>query len=370
MEDYAAMMSRALKRKFEDIAFLRKNSQDVKIGFFKKLKMWTSGFVSEAYILHSLGENDPSDYVCDLVRLKKACKFNGYYSIVLYDKLYFSRMLSAFSEHLPVIYGLLRKDCFHRIGSPGSEQVEAVLDVCKREGSVMIKPIVGTRGEGINMLSKNNDEWVLNGKVVSQSYVLSHLSKLEDYLVTEFVHQHSYAAKVYAASANTIRVLTLWDDDEQGAFIAVAVHRFGTEASAPTDNWTLGGLSAMVDVQSGRLGKALSYPQAGRFTQLERHPETNRRIEDIAVPRWDAIKSRITEMAATLPFVPYIGWDIIVTEQGFKVIEGNNCPGINLLQVHYPLLKNARIRKFYEKRVAIVEAQGDGKRYHKLPFRI
>ena len=234
----------------------------------------------------------------------------------------------------------------------------------------MIKPIVGTRGEGINKLVNNNDEWVLNGQVVSQSYVVSHLSKLDDYLVSEFVRQHSYAAEVYAASANTIRVLTLWDDDEQAPFIAVAVHRFGTKASAPTDNWTLGALSAMVDLQSGRLGKALSYPLAGQVSRFEKHPETNRRIEDIAVPHWDAIKSRITEMAATLPFVPYIGWDIIVTEQGFKVIEGNNCPGINLLQVHYPLLKDARIRKFYEKRLAIIEARDDGKRHHKLPFRI
>jgi hypothetical protein len=49
-----------------------------------------------------------------------------------------------------------------------------------------------------------------------------------------------------------------------------------------------------------------------------------------------------------LPYIPYIGWDIIVQEEGFKIIEGNNHPGLDTLQAHRPLLKDPRVRKFYK----------------------
>ena len=44
----------------------------------------------------------------DVVRLKKACRFNGCYAITLLDKRYFTKMLGGFGENLPSIFGLLR----------------------------------------------------------------------------------------------------------------------------------------------------------------------------------------------------------------------------------------------------------------------
>ncbi|MGW8179033.1 MAG: sugar-transfer associated ATP-grasp domain-containing protein, partial [bacterium] len=46
--------------------------------------------------------------------------------------------------------------------------------------------------------------------------------------------------------------------------------------------------------------------------------------------------------------LPYIGWDVIITEDGPRIIEGNPWPGIQLIQVHYPLFNNVRFREFME----------------------
>lgn len=43
----------------------------------------------------------------------------------------------------------------------------------------------------------------------------------------------------------------------------------------------------------------------------------------------------------------YVGWDIIVTDDGYKIIEGNNYSDVNLLQIHRPLLADPRVRRFY-----------------------
>jgi hypothetical protein len=359
-----------LKGRIDDILFLRANSQAVDIGFFNKIRMWRRGFVSEAYLLHSFHENDPGKYVSDLVRLRKACRFNGYFSIMLMDKLYLAKMLNCFAEHLPVIYGLIRNRRWHRLDGGPAETIESVADLCRARGAIVIKPIVGTCGADVLIVRSWGDGWMVNRHVFTREGFVSRVADLDGYLATEFVYQHSYAAVVYPESTNTVRILTLWDDETDGPFIAAAVHRFGTQRSAPVDNWTAGGLSAMVDVETGRIGKAVGYPEKGRIQTFANHPETLRPIEGTCVPAWSMVKSRILAMARTLPFVPYIGWDLVVTADGFKVIEGNNCPGINLIQVHLPLLKDSRIRRFYEGRLAAMNGNGQVRRNYKLPIRI
>ncbi len=358
------------KQRLDDILFLRANSEPVDIGILNKIRMWSRGFVSEAYLLHSFGENDPGDYVSDLVRLKKACRINGYFSIVLMDKLYLAKMLSDYSEHLPEIYGVIRGGRWHRLGRDGDERIEALAEFCMAKGAAAIKPIVGMRGQGVRIVRRERDRLIVNREVLCRAEFVSCVSGLDGYLATEFVEQHPYAASIYTHATNTVRILTLWDDEAEGPFVAAAVHRFGTFRSAPIDNWTAGGLSAMVDVDTGRIGKAVSYPAAGYTQTFKKHPETDGQIEGACVARWDEVKDRVLTMARGLAFVPYIGWDIVVTADGFKVIEGNNCPGINLIQVHFPLLKDARIRRFYERRLAMLNGNGALKRNYKLPIRI
>ena len=44
----------------------------------------------------------------------------------------------------------------------------------------------------------------------------------------------------------------------------------------------------------------------------------------------------------------FLGWDVVVTADGIRLLEGNANTGMNVLQVHGPLLSDPRIRRFYE----------------------
>lgn len=73
------------------------------------------------------------------------------------------------------------------------------------------------------------------------------------------------------------------------------------------------------------------------------------RIEGVEVPRWQAIRDEILNMAAALPETPYLVWDLMVTSPGeFVVIEANNSAAVRFPQLHRPLLADPRVRKFYE----------------------
>lgn len=84
-----------------------------------------------------------------------------------------------------------------------------------------------------------------------------------DDILSEHVEQHPYAASINPHAANTIRVVTLLDKsraadpDDPTVMIASATHRFGSAATAPTDNWSSGGFAAPVALETGRWGDSI-----------------------------------------------------------------------------------------------------------------
>jgi hypothetical protein len=176
----------------------------------------------------------------------------------------------------------------------------------------------------------------------------------DSYIVTEFLKQHQYAARIYPKTTNTLRVLTMWDDEESRApFVAFVIHRFGTARSFPVDNWGRGSLSAWVDGETGIVGPAAAAPTANSLEWHDSHPETKERIMGVKIPGWETIKARLLGLAGKCASVPYVGWDLVITDDGFSVIEGNNRTDVNLLQIHRPLLVDERVVRFYERQGVI-----------------
>ena len=367
---FIAIMRRGIRKRFRDILFLSKRSEKVPIGISNKLRMWKNGFLSESYLIYDFEKNDLRNYVSDHTRLKLLTRINGYYSVALYDKLYFVLLLKDFKEHVAETYGLIKAGRVALPGKARSVGIEVIAELCKEKGSLVLKPLVGGQGRGVIMVGAANGRVIINGKQISSSELLSIAEKLDDYLVVELVQQHGYASAVFPQTTNTVRIMTLWDEDRDMPFVAMAAQRFGNSISFPVDNWTQGGICALVDVKTGMMGKATPKPSTARPHLVEKHPETASQIEGVTIPHWDMLKTGILDMAKTVPFIPCIGWDIIVTTNGFKVIEGNNCPDLLLFQVHSPLLVNPRIKRFFERWIARIETIERQGRKYKLPFKI
>jgi hypothetical protein len=199
-------------------------------------------------------------------------------------------------------------------------------------------------------VGRDEQGWLVNGVRASARDLAALVEPLRAYLITEFIEQAPYAAAVYPGAANTVRVLTLWDVETRRPFIAAAAHRFGTARGGPTDNFHSGwgGLSARIDLGSGVLGPAAMLSGQGRLVWCDRHPDTGAPIAGVTVERWGETVATILAVAARFPEAPAIGWDLVVTRAGCCVLEGNSPPQVAVWQVHGPLLRDPRVRRFYQ----------------------
>ena len=260
---------------------------------------------------------------------------------ILTNKVFFHLFNRALAEPLPTatLVGLADKGRFLPLGGGSLEAAQA------RWGGLVVKPVAGAGGRGVRLAASPAEALAETG------------AEKEIALIETPIEPHAYAAAIFPGALNTIRVITCREDG--GApFIAAAAHRFGTSATAPIDSFKAGGLSALVELDTGRLSVARSNPtrsNPGRHAAdrtaagwHETHPDTGARIAGTAVAHWPDAKALALRAAASVPGLRLAGWDIAIGRHGPILVEGNaRVPNPNLVQAHLPLLCDAPTRRFF-----------------------
>ena len=316
-----------------------------------KLAAWRLGFRAENAALYDLGRNNAHAYITDYQRNHRCVRINRVPDL-LDNKLFLKVLLAARghaqAEAIALIdrdYVLLRPlDAVARPGTPA--ELERLM--AEDGGRFICKPIGGTRGADVFLVrSRDGALERQRGKNFTPFRVASLTVPT---LVERVVEQGEFWESVCPASFNTMRVVTMWTPGEEAPFVGAAVQRFGTYATAPTDNWSGGGICARIDLAAGMLGIGRMHPakSARSETEYTHHPDTQARIEGAIVPHWERVKQEVLRAAETVLANRYVGWDVIVDRAGTPVIiEGNKNTDVNLLQVHGGLLEDPAVRRFY-----------------------
>jgi hypothetical protein len=98
------------------------------------------------------------------------------------------------------------------------------------------------------------------------------------------------------------------------------------------DNLHAGGIGALVDIDTGRLGQASNLGSDARLGWFASHPDTGAPIEGRVIPRWTETKA--AALAAHRQFTDrvVVGWDIAILDDGPIIVEGNGNPDLDILQ--------------------------------------
>jgi glutathione synthase/RimK-type ligase-like ATP-grasp enzyme len=319
------------------LSFLR---MDRRYGQGFKPHLLLRGFLSQRAELYPFHRYDPRWFVNDWAVENRFKWINpGEVQGQLGNKLFLHLLLRELGfGHLPApLIGVVTHGRFTSFSSHSS-----LASAFKAHEALIVKPIDG-----------------FGGRRVMRAQTVDAVPTVGMFLIEGLLQQHDYAAAIFPGAVNSIRVLTLRLNDEP-PFIAAAAHRFGGVHSAPVDNFSRGGISALVDLPTGTLSGGRSNPGFHPSSHHVTHPDTGFTFAGTIVPRWAEVKAIALELMLRVPGVQIVGWDLCVTPGGVRLIEGNgSVPGTDLIQAHQPLLLDARTRRFFRAKGVISQRHFD-----------
>lgn len=287
----------------------------------------------------------------------KGHPYNGVYSSIIDNKLYLPMLLHEYSQNLPKYYFYKDKFGFLSLSKDFSRNERWGNDVfftlLRREKLLCAKHTHSSTGQGFMLIRycEDTDTYFLNEKVIALECLDKKVSMLDEYIITEYIHQHSYAADICATSLNTIRFLCAWDFEKREFFVARCFHRFGCNGNIVDNVGSGNGILVFVDTETGVMKSygAINVNNVGdRYAENIIHPDKNILLTGIKIPNFQKIKEDLLKIANSISFLRWVGFDVAVTEDGFKIIEINSLSSL-VDQGREGYLDDQRIKKVLKK---------------------
>lgn len=218
-------------------------------------------------------------------------------------------------------FNRLFSDCIGRkwleMSGASYEDFEAFIDGIS---AVIIKPSDSCCGNGIEKL------YVKDYSSIKEMY--EYIKQTGSELVEESIVQHGEMSRLYPLSVNTLRIVTLRGRDEK-SHVVYAFIRLGNHGNV-VDNLNAGGLACPIDIESGTVSN-VGFDKA--FNYYDEHPYTGEKLCGFKIPLWEDAIKLVLNAAERIPTLGYVGWDVAVKEDSVVLIEANQCPGHDLLQM-------------------------------------
>lgn len=215
------------------------------------------------------------------------------------------------------------------------------IDFTQKHKDFFVKDVLGNQG---------NSVWLYHTPEIDAQCLYRQLkdNKKFHYIVEAKLIQHDDLAAFHPNSVNTIRIVTVYDDQKDELHFMFAKLRMGNNG-AHLDNTHAGGISGNIDIETG----VINTPGYSVTSNEEHicHPYSGKQIIGFQIPRWNECKAFIEEVARVTPEVRYVGWDVVILKDGdFALIEANDNADHDGQQIRYrgmwkdysDILKNLR----------------------------
>lgn len=252
------------------------------------------------------------------------------YQILYNDKEFWEYFCQGLSLPMPRYFGVLE---------PGSNFQKKIKNYLADPltNKIILKPIQGHAGRGIMLAECTNDG--INIQTSKTIIKLTELQITSTYIAQEVIEQHPTIAEFSSLSVNTIRIVTLYTMDGEIVLVSGSM-RFG-QGDAFVDNWSAGGVSVGVDIDTGTLKKYAYDKHGNRFNE---HPVSMKKFEGFQIPAWDEVVKIARRIQEASPFYRLVGCDVAITESGPVLIEANANPDIVYQeQTSGPILEDKRV---------------------------
>lgn len=323
--------------------------------FWKTVRSHKEGYLYMIRkIVKSLGDYSDDQFIKEVDYLR-LYPLNGKFNSWVDDKLTTYYMLNQYQNYMPTYYFYINS-----IGKirPMEEStycdVNRVIDFLKEKKKVVLKQAVGTISQGFMIVSYENESFWVNKKALTELEMREELLSKRDYIVQEYVATHPSLPK----NIHTIRTVVMRQEDGKVQIGNVTIniknplaeHLYLDETYLDVDPET----GAYEKPFSGKLDKKLNYS----YDQSD--------LEEFrgSIPNWQQVRDKVIEICDSMHEMSYWGLDVFVTEEepGFKILEINSNPGLNLLQIMKPaMLPGTPGETFFKARLERIKGKRSSK---------
>jgi len=188
---------------------------------------------------------------------------------------------------------------------------------------LILKPAHELCGRGVQRWnwSAGQQSWVNHDRVLDAAALLElcrRAGRHQKHVLQAVVRNHPALAPLAPAGLATLRVVTYRRLSGESGVIMAGL-RMPT-AGQCVDNFAAGGIGAPLDAAGVLRAAVAKDPGRGTFS---RHPDSGARIEGTAVPYHADAKDLALRAHAVFPWVPTVGWDVVIAPEGPCLLEAN-----------------------------------------------
>ena len=307
----------------------------------------TKGFFPSRVDLYGLNDENYKNYMPDYVDFRLH-PYNNHFVIWINDKLSLKYTLGRdFADIMPEYYLYIENngDYTYLQDTPALivKNENFILNLLKEKRVLIIKPNSSkSGGEGVMKVEWADNHICINNKEeITIEAFQERIKNLGNNIVTEYVHQHSDLRRIWPDSECTLRIImirlpkeNLYEKVKWKCIVSYA--RFGTTLSGGASNVSSGGIGIGFDFETGQYN-----PYAVRYRQfcpdgkwkLYEHPDTHVVWKNEKLPNWNYVKDTLYKVCDHYSSLSHLGFDVIITENGFVFCEINSKPALNYEQV-------------------------------------
>lgn len=316
----------------------------------EKIWAWKRGFLSYRIEQYGLTEDNWKNFLSDY-DYAWLNRLNNTYQKWINDKTTMRYVLEPLKEYIPEYYYFIGK----RNGKPFLRSLpdcpenmpnsfDGILKLLECKSKLVFKPNAGLHGDGFYKIEQyDKDIYVNNEKISLDNLRTLIYGQRSTYVITDYIEMHKELKKIYGKSVNTIRIMVL-NESCDNPIISQTYMRVGTTKTGVTDNVAFGGIAVHVNRDTGYYDKA-ELLKNHKYIEIEAHPDTGTVLKGY-LPNWELVKHGVIKVSKALPQLEYLGYDIAITDDGFKILE------INIHQdIHKAHEYSTEVNEFFKRKI-------------------
>lgn len=313
---------------------------DFPVPFLKKCKYAARGFSADESVWYDFDHNDSRDYISEWERLRSR-EINGPYKFILDNKLVFEEVFGKYTK-VPENYAWIRNGQVFALHGLDVRKDNFSAFLLEKEKTIL-KWLDRGGGSGTYLFENREGRLFANGQPVTEQEVQGILNREGEALLCAYITQSAFSASLYPHTTNTIRMVCARNPGAEKPKLLAAVQRIGCRESIPVDNLSSGGLVSQIDLETGVLSPCIAKlgKMENRMKPFACHPDTDAPIAGKVIPNWQTLKGEILSLTEKIPYLNFIAWDVLLTEDGFCVIEGNASSGCGIFQMEHGVRHSA-----------------------------